>query len=986
MATAQRLLAKLLAHSGELILVLGHNGTPRIASPAVARRLGLDLPDLRIHRLLRRVHRGHRADALRLARRLATGSAAEASIALSLRDAAGAWQWFEVTVADMHGDPDVAGLLLVARDLEARPATRAECDAALEGVEVFVWEQDLVTRRIRWLSPPDSLGAFGALARTHDEAAWLDSVHTDDRERVLGEYERFERSGATRLEVGFRFRMPGTGEYRHLLERCHRAGIDPHSGAPLIRGVVLDLTEQKRVQQDLLRSRERFDLALECTAIGYYEWSIADDGIEGSEDWCDQLGLRGADGRCRGSRLTEAMHPDDLPDWLLSRDRHAAGLTPFAECHYRVRARRGAWRWIFDRSQIVERDTEGRPARWAGIFMDVDATHRAQLALGDAEARLGTAVWAAHIGLWELDVSSRRARWYSNWCEIEGIDPCEGPDHVALWDANIHPDDCPAAAAAFTALLENRQDHYESEYRVRTRSGQWLWIQERSRAVQRDRDGHPLRIVGTCLNVHARKLAEQELRDSQMRLQAIAMNSSDWLLLLDTGLRIVAANRVFRGIAPEQLLGRNAVEVSEPVNRPAIAAFLESTLASDGIREMHEAVTTAAGQTRHFLIRAQSVRHEGRTVAIAVTATELTEMLRQRQLLELQARILETMREGVVLVDDRNQVRLTNPAFDRLFATAPGELLGRPVGSLLGGDGAGMRRVGAELLRQLAAPSPSPVEFECMRADGTTFFASCVVTPVVIDGRDHWLAVLNDVSERKVLEREILEVSNREQHRIGNDLHDGLGQELTGVALMLRALAMRIRREHPGALREVDDIVELVSRSIESTRALVRGLSPVSLERGGLIPALRTLAASSREAYAAAIALRTRLSQPLRIDASAANHLYRIVQEAINNAVRHGRASRITLQLTVDASRVRLSIRDNGRGLPPGGAPGNGLGLRTMHYRAHVVGGDLTVENHPHGGVIVRCAIPHVLREPQGPEAAQLRAIERAHRRRGDFG
>jgi PAS domain S-box-containing protein len=975
----QRLLAKLLANSGELILVLGRSGALRWSSPAVARRLGLASPDLSTRRLLSSVHRSHRADALRFARRFATGRATEGSITVPLHDAVGSWYWFEVDVTDLRDDPDVAGLLLVARDVDVRRTARTDRDAALEGIEVFVWEQDLVTRRIRWLSAPDSLSSFGALAHTHDEAAWLAAVHADDRERVLAEYARFERSGEVRFEVSFRLRMPATGEYRHVLERCHRAGNDPLSGAPLIRGVVIDVTEQTRIQQDLLRSRERFHVALECAVIGYYEWSVADDGIEGSSEWFDLLGLRDAHGRYRGSRLAAAMHPDDLADWQVSRNRHAAGLTPFAECHYRVRTPRGLWRWFFDRSQVVERDADGHPLRWAGIFMDVDASRRAELALGDAEARLGTAIWAAHIGLWELDVPSGRARWYSNWCEIEGIDPCEGPDHVALWDANIHPDDCAAAATAFSALLDNRHDQYESEYRVRTRSGQWLWIQERSRAVQRDRDGHPLRVVGTCLNIHARKLAEHELRDSQMRLQAIAMNSSDWLLLLDTDMRIVAANRAFRGIAPDRLIGRSAVDVSEPASRPAIAAFLESTLRSDGVCEMHEAVATAAGPARHFLIRAQSVRHEGRTVAIAVTATELTEMLRQRQLLELQARILETMREGVVLLDDRNHVRLTNPAFDRLFATAPGELLGRPIGSLLGGDGAGMRRAGAGLLRQLAVPNPNPVEFECTRADGTTFYASCVVTPVLIDGRDHWLAVLSDVSERKVLEREILEVSNREQHRIGNDLHDGLGQELTGVALMLRALATRIRREHPEALHEVDDIVELVNRSIESTRALARGLSPVSLERGGLIPALRTLAARSREAFAAAISLRTRLSQPLRIDAGAANHLYRIVQESINNAVRHGRASRITLQLTVDASLVRLSIRDNGRGLPPGGAPDNGLGLRTMHYRAHVVGGDLTVENHRHGGVIVRCVIPHALRDPQGPSAAEQRFARGTH-------
>lgn len=966
--------------------MLDRAGQVRFASASVSRRLGFDPHSLSTRWLLRRVHRAHRTAALQLARRLAAGRVSEERLELLLRDATDAWRWLEVDISDLRTDPVVAGTLLVGRDVSALRTAQIERDAALDGGSVYVWEQDLRSRRIRWLSRPDSLRSFGPLASEHDEAAWLDAVHADDRERVLADYARFERNTDALLETSYRCRIPGTSGYRHLLERCYHTGVDPVSGAPVVRGVVIDVTAQNRAQQALARSQERFHRALACAAIGYYEWSVVDDCIEGSDDWCETMGLRGGDGRCRGSQLPAVMHPDDVPDWRLSHDRHSAGETKFAECRYRVRTRQGGWRWIFDRSQVVERDPGGSPLRWAGIFMDVDATHRAEVALGDAEARLGTAIWAAHIGLWELDVESRRARWYSNWCEIEDIDPCEGPDHVELWDANIHPDDVAAAAAAFAALLDNRHDQYESEYRVRTRGGQWLWIQERSRAVRRDRSGRPLRIVGTCLNIHARKLAEQELRDSELRLQAIAKNSSDWLMLLDADLRIVALNRPFRGMPPARLIGINVIEVSPPAERTRMAAFLEVACNSNVIEELQQIVTDADGLQRHFLIRAQSVRREGQTVAVAVTATELTAMLRQRQLLELQAQILDTMREGVVLLNDRDEVRLTNPAFDRLFATSPGQLIGRPIGSLISGDGRGIRRVGDDLRRQLAARTPNPIEFECTRADGTTFFAACVVTPILIDGRDHWLAVLNDVSERKVLEREILEVSNREQHRIGNDLHDGLGQELTGVALMLRALATRIRREHPEALPEVDDIVDLVNRSIQSTRTLARGLSPVSLERGGLVPALRTLAARSREAYSTGISLRTRMSQPLRIDESTANHLYRIVQEAINNAVRHGRASRVALQLTVDARIVRLSIHDNGRGLPPSGAPDTGLGLRTMRYRAHVAGGDLTVENHRHGGVIVRCAVPHVLRDPQGPEAAPSRTIERARRRRDDAG
>ncbi len=336
-----------------------------------------------------------------------------------------------------------------------------------------------------------------------------------------------------------------------------------------------------------------------------------------------------------------------------------------------------------------------------------------------------------------------------------------------------------------------------------------------------------------------------------------------------------------------------------------------------------------------------------------------------------------------------NGIRLTNPAFDAMFAYAPGTLEGYPIDRLFRLDE--RVRSGAErrIRTQPPAENAEPFEFECIRRDGSTFAAACVITPLLIDGADHWLAVLNDVTERKVLEREILEVSNREQQRIGNDLHDGLGQELTGVALMLRSLTTRIRRAHPEALPEVDEVVALLNQSIHNARTLARGLSPVSLERGGLVPALRTLAVRARETYGLSLTLRTRLTHPLRVDESAANHLYRIVQEALSNAMRHGRATQVRIQLTSDDLAIRLSVHDNGRGLPPETQTATGLGLRTMRYRAQVIGGNLLVGNHRLGGTIVRCVCPQGARERVSLAHSHARAHARAHgylgtMRRGD--
>ncbi|MEZ5458452.1 MAG: PAS domain-containing protein [Steroidobacteraceae bacterium] len=963
----------------DLIVVFDTHGDATFTSASVGRILGYRPRELRLREVLRRVHPAHRRRAAAMIRRIGDSCGEDDRLELMIREAGGAYRWLEAAAVDLRDDPDVAGVLCNARDVTARKVAELERDAALDGASVFVWEQDLGSGVVRWLNQPDEPLAIGLLADADDDDSWYAAVHADDQDRVRRAYADFVRSALPRFEIGYRVRARDGG-YRHVLDRCRMASDQSVGTQRVLRGVTIDVTDQRRMADDLARSRERFQLAIECAAIDYYEWFRDDDIVIGSDRILGALPRRQPGGSVRGAEVLAAMHPDDRLEWQAARSRHAAGEVEFAECRFRVRDSSGRWRWVFDRAQIVDRGPAGEPRRMVGIVMDIDHSQRAELALGEAEARLGTAVWAAHLGLWELDVQTRRAHWFSNWCELEDIDPCEGPDHVELWDANIHPDDLAAAAAQFADLLASDNDVYEAEYRVRTRSGEWRWIQERSRAVRRDAEGRPLRVVGTCMNIHARKVAEQALRDSQLRLQSIAVNSSDWLLLLDTSLTVVFVNRSIRGREPDQLVGRNLLEIVRPDLVDEAQRFYQRVLTSEGPCEMREMGDPVDGMARHMLVRAQAVRRGAQVVGVAVTATELTTVVRQQQLLELQALILDTMREGVVLITADGRIRLTNPAFDRLFNDAPGVLVDTPIGELL-------EPAAIDILRS-AAHGSTPREFDCRRRDGTTFAAACVVTPIVIDGRPHLLAVLNDISERRVLEREILEVSNREQHRIGNDLHDGLGQELTGVALMLRALSTQLRRTQPGAMAEFDDIVELLNRSIHNTRTLARGLSPVSLERGGLLPALRTLATRSRDSYGIPVSMRTRVTAPLRLDEAACNHLYRIAQEAINNAMRHGKPSRIVLQLGVDPRVVRLSVHDNGRGLPPGGPADTGLGLRTMRYRAHVTGGDVLVENHRHGGTIVRCTVPHVLRDPQSLDAAHLRAHvrahPRAHTRRGD--
>jgi two-component system sensor histidine kinase UhpB len=158
---------------------------------------------------------------------------------------------------------------------------------------------------------------------------------------------------------------------------------------------------------------------------------------------------------------------------------------------------------------------------------------------------------------------------------------------------------------------------------------------------------------------------------------------------------------------------------------------------------------------------------------------------------------------------------------------------------------------------------------------------------------------------------------------------------------------------------EVEEVIGLVNNAIESTRSLARGLSPVSGERGGLSAALQTLAARASERYGVRVGFNANFDEPLRLGETSATHVYRIVQEALTNVIRHSRATDVTISLETVSGELHLRVDDNGRGFeqPAPDSP-DGLGLKIMRYRAQMLGGDLILESGPGGGASVRCSCP----------------------------
>jgi signal transduction histidine kinase len=204
--------------------------------------------------------------------------------------------------------------------------------------------------------------------------------------------------------------------------------------------------------------------------------------------------------------------------------------------------------------------------------------------------------------------------------------------------------------------------------------------------------------------------------------------------------------------------------------------------------------------------------------------------------------------------------------------------------------------------------------------------------------RERTTALTEEMAERERLERELLEISERVQRRIGQDLHDGLCQHLTGATLAGQVLEEKLTARGLAEATDAQKVVALVEDAINLSRSLAKGLYPVELEADGLMLALEEFAATSSELFK--ISCRFECDSPVLIhEPATAGHLYRIAQEAVGNAIKHGRARNILIRLEVSEEGTVLSIKDDGLGLPEPLPANRGLGLRIMAHRTAMIGG-----------------------------------------------
>ncbi|MEX2185500.1 MAG: PAS domain S-box protein [Pirellulales bacterium] len=642
-------------------------------------------------------------------------------------------------------------------------------------------------------------------------------------------------------------------------------------------------------------------------------------------------------------------------------------------------------------------------------LVDITDARRVRRQLEESEQRYRRLTEAVTDYIYRVRVEHGRAAEtiHGANCEaVTGYTPREFAANPLLWIAMVPPEDRLVVEQRATRILSG-EDAPPIEHRICRKDGAMRWVLNTTSSQHDDR-GRLIAYDGLLRDITDRKEAETALnrlnaeldrrvgqRTHEISLLAEAISHlGEGVMITDDDLDWPGPNILFVNEALCRITGYTFDELLGQTPR-----VLQGDQTS---REATEQMRRELAENRSCVIELVNYRKDGtpydaelfitplwdaaghRTNFVSIHR-DISERKRAARALrdseEQMRAILDTATDAIITIDERGIVTHANPATECMFGYARDDLVGRNVNMLMPRpyhdehDGYISRYLRTGEARIIGIGR----EVTALRKDGSTFPADLAVSRV--DHMGLFTGVIRDVSFRKELERQVLEISVAEQRRIGQELHDGTGQELTGLALFAGTLAELLDRAPKKAIDQsghwlVDEAalarLRLTAGRLSAglgeanrhVQQLSHGILPVQVAAEGLRSALEELAAKTDAQQTVAC----RFECPAVVTVfnnTTATYLYRIAQEAVNNALRHSRADRIAISLKQAKDEIVLDVSDNGVGFDSVSVgrrnlsrTTHGFGLEIMNYRAGMIGGTLRIMRRPEGGTSITCTVP----------------------------
>jgi PAS domain S-box-containing protein len=648
------------------------------------------------------------------------------------------------------------------------------------------------------------------------------------------------------------------------------------------------------------------------------------------------------------------VHPDDRERVMAESRRGWTSHKPF-DCEYRMLNRDGKIVWIHDRAIIIC-DRAGQPLYTQGLMVDVTERHQAEDTMRLQSTALESAANSIVITdregliLWANQALAKLTGYELSEVIGKNLRILKSGQHDKAFYHNL-----------WQTVLSGRVWHGEV---VNKRKDGSVYTEDMTITPVRNAAGEITHFIAIKRDITESKLAEE----SRRRLAAIVESSDDAIVSGDLDGRITSwnagAQRLY-GYAPEEILERSIFVLIPPNRRAEAREILKGVQRGERTRHHETVRLRKGGFPLDVSITASPIKNDaGQVIGISAITHDITEQKRAAEALqkseEQYRALVETTGTGFVILDRAGRVLDANAEYVRLTGhRGLDEIRGKSIAEWTA-------HVDQE--RNAGAVSTCLKKGDIRNLEIGYVDSHGKVTPVEVNAtvdktREalRIVALCHDITERKELERAVVEAASREQRRIGRDLHDGLCQQLTGIAFLWKTVEQSVATQAPPDAATVLEIGRLITKTIREARDLARGLCPVELEENELGLALKNLGSLMERLFAVSCVVQCR--QPVLLaDRTVATHLYRIAQEAVSNAIRHGKAARIWIYLGWKENKLTLRVRDNGSGFSQKRAFRQGIGIHSMRYRAKVIGASLNFDSKPSAGTTMTCVYPSPLR------------------------
>jgi PAS domain S-box-containing protein len=742
-----------------------------------------------------------------------------------------------------------------------------------------------------------------------------------------------------------------------------------------LAGMTADMAERMQAEMALRESEERFRIAARAGRMYAYEWDVASDVVVRSPECADLLGA-GEPTRTTRRELMAKVHPDDHCQC------DSIGLTPenpTGQVRYRVVRTDGSWMWA-EKTARAFFDEEGKLIRVVGMIADITERKQAEEALSASEERFRLAAQAGKMFAYEWDAATDVIVRSAESAQILGIDVGTRVTGQEIL-AKVHPEDRERLLAAMSRLSPENPA-LEIKYRMVRPDGRVTWVERNSRA-HFDEHGRMLRVIGMVADITERKRVEDEGRESEARYRRIVETTNEGIWLLDAEFRTSFVNLQMAkmlGYKPEEMLGRVVFDFYFPEDVERKQQVLARR--KEGISEHFDDRLRRKDGTELWVRMAASAicKASGEFDGAMAIVCDITEQ-------RLAAEALRESEQRFRLMADTTPTMIWMSGTDKLctfFNEGWLNFTGRSMEEELGeGWAAGVHPEDLErCLSTYAKAFDSRVSFEMeyrlQRADGEyRWIVDYGVPRTGLNGVfSGYIGSCLDITDRKLSEMSLRELSGRlihaqeeESARIAREIHDDIGQRMAVLEIGLEQLEQKMSEISSGDREHLRNLAQVASELSSDLHNLSYQLHPVKLDLQGLVAAMGGLCRELSKQHDLQIKFVHR-DIPAQVPKAAALCLFRIVQEALRNVVKHSKTTDATVELCGHGNGIDLCISDSGTGFNRKSAhTKRGLGLISMRERLKLIGGHLVVESEPSRGTRVRVHVP--LSSMAGHEASE---------------